>query len=191
MFDGKVIAGTRAKKEMSKSYNAFSSINFPYHAVIRDRRLIRYIPEMPYKERVHFYYNMKDSVCVLKLIPGLKPDILYYLFENYDSIVVESFGVGGMPKSLTDVFRAEMKKWEQEGKHVVVTTQVVNEGSDMMVYAVGKTIKKEFNLMEAYDMTTEAVITKLMWLMGMEGLSKKEFRELFYQQINYDILFAE
>ena len=46
-------------------------------------------------------------------------------------------------------------------------------------------------LMEAYDMTTEAVITKLMWLMGMEGLSKKEFRELFYQQINYDILFAE
>lgn len=191
VFDGKVIAGTRAKKEMSKSYNAFSSINFPYHAVIRDGRLIRYIPETPYKERVLFYYNMKDSVCVLKLIPGLKPDILYYLFENYDSIVVESFGVGGMPKSLTDVFRAEMKKWEEEGKHVVVTTQVVNEGSDMMVYAVGKTIKKEFNLMEAYDMTTEAVITKLMWLMGMEGLTKKEFRELFYQQINYDILFAE
>lgn len=191
VFDGKVIAGTRAKKEMSKSYNAFSSINFPYHAVIRDRRLIRYIPEMPYKERVEFYYDMKDSVYVLKLIPGLKPDILYYLFENYDCIVIESFGVGGMPKSLTDVFRAEMKKWEQEGKHVVVTTQVVNEGSDMMVYAVGKTIKTEFNLMEAYDMTTEAVITKLMWLMGLDGLSKEEFRKLFYQQINYDILFAE
>ena len=146
---------------------------------------------MPYKDRVQFYYNMKDSVYVLKLIPGLKPDILYYLFENYDCIVIESFGVGGMPKSLTDVFCAEMKKWEQEGKHVVVTTQVVNEGSDMMVYAVGKTIKTEFNLMEAYDMTTEAVITKLMWLMGLEGLSKGEFREMFYQQINYDILFAE
>ena len=85
----------------------------------------------------------------------------------------------------------EKNKRGKEGKHVVVTTQVVNEGSDMMVYAVGKTIKKEFNLMEAYDMTTEAVITKLMWLMGMEGLSKKEFRKLFYQQINYDILFAE
>ena len=87
VFGGAVIAGTRAKKERSKSYNAFSSINFPYHAVIRDRRLIRYIPEMPYKDRVQFYYNMKDSVYVLKLIPGLKPDILYYLFSFSQPVI--------------------------------------------------------------------------------------------------------
>ena len=38
VFDGKVIAGTRAKKERTKSYNAFSSINFPYPAVIQDQK---------------------------------------------------------------------------------------------------------------------------------------------------------
>ena len=37
VFDGKVIIGTRAKKERAKSYNAFSSINFPYPAVIQER----------------------------------------------------------------------------------------------------------------------------------------------------------
>ena len=55
------------------------------------------------------------------------------------------------PGSRNDLAVKHDIQWEQEGKHVVVTTQVVNEGSDMMVYAVGKTIKKEFNLMEAYD----------------------------------------
>lgn len=191
VFDGKVIAGTRAKKERAKSYDAFSSINYPYLAVIRDGKLIRYIPEIPFRDRVRFYYNVKNSVYVLKLIPGIEPDILRYLFNKYDSIVVESFGVGGIPASLVDVFREEMRKWEDNQKHVIVTTQVVNEGSDMMIYEVGKTIKKEFNLMEAYDMTTEAVITKLMWLMGLDTISEEEFRELFYKQINYDILFGK
>lgn len=42
---------------------------------------------------------MKNSVYVLKLIPGMQPDILPYLFERYDCLVVESFGVGGIPES--------------------------------------------------------------------------------------------
>ena len=47
VFDGKVIAGTRAKKVRTKSYNAFSSIDFPYLAVIQDRRILRYLPMLP------------------------------------------------------------------------------------------------------------------------------------------------
>ena len=43
IFDGKVIAGTRAKKVRSKSYNAFSSIDYPYLAVIQDLNIMRYI----------------------------------------------------------------------------------------------------------------------------------------------------
>jgi len=40
VFDGKVIAGTRGKKERTKSYNAFSSINFPYIATIQDDHIL-------------------------------------------------------------------------------------------------------------------------------------------------------
>ncbi len=70
VFDGKVIVGTRAKKERAKSYNAFSSIKFPYPAVIQDQRVIRYIPSIPHEKDVMFYYDMKESIYVLKLIPG-------------------------------------------------------------------------------------------------------------------------
>ena len=191
VFDGKVIAGTRAKKVRSKSYNAFCSINFPYQAVIQDGMLVRYITEMPYSGPVRFYYEMKNSVYVLKLIPGMQPDILPYLFERYDCLVVESFGVGGIPESLLDEFYTQMNKWKDKGKILVMTTQVANEGSNMTVYEVGKKVKLDFKILEAYDMTLEATITKMMWLMGMGDQTFQEMKRDFYRLVNHDILFTK
>ncbi|MEG2667543.1 MAG: asparaginase [Lachnospiraceae bacterium] len=191
VFDGKVIVGTRAKKERAKSYNAFSSINFPYPAVIQDGKVIRYIPYVPYKSRVRFYHKMCDSVYVLKLIPGMKPDILTYIFEHYDCVVIESFGVGGIPERIVETFYHAMAEWEEKGKLVVMTTQVANEGSNMTIYEVGKKVKKDFHLIEAYDMTLESTITKLMWLMAMPKMSHEEMTKEFYTMINHDILFTK
>ena len=72
---------------------------------------------------------------------------------------------------------------------MVMTTQVANEGSNMTVYEVGKKVKQDFNLLEAYDMTLEATITKLMWLMGLPKMKYKEFKNRFYTMVNHDILF--
>lgn len=191
VFDGKVIVGTRAKKERAKSYNAFSSINFPYPAVVQDGELVRYIPEVPLEGPVQFYHEMNDSVCVLKLIPGMKPEILHYLFAHYDCLVIESFGVGGIPESLVQTFYEEMDRWKGQGKYVVITTQVANEGSNMTVYEVGRKVKHDFNLIEAYDMTLEATITKLMWLLAMPHTNYEEIREKFYHAVNHDILFSQ
>ncbi|QFJ54865.1 asparaginase [Pseudobutyrivibrio xylanivorans] len=190
VFDGKVICGTRAKKERAKSYNAFSSINFPYLAVIQDGVIVRYIPEVPVRGIPSFYYEMSDKVTLLKLYPGMKPDILSYLFENYDIIVIESFGVGGMPETLMDTFYEEMEKWKDTDKLAVMTTQVANEGSNMTVYEVGRQVKQDFHMIESYDMTLEATMTKLMWLRGM-NYSNKRLRETFYTEINRDILFKK
>lgn len=191
VFDGKVIAGTRAKKERAKSYDAFSSINFPYLAVIQEGMIVRYIREPQCEEPVSFSYDMKDSVYVLKLIPGMHADILPYLFGHYDCLVIESFGVGGIPNTLVQEFYTEMKKWEGKGKYVVMTTQVANEGSNMTVYEVGKRVKQDFKLFEAYDMTLEAVITKMMWLMGRGTADYEEMKREFYTEVNHDILFTK
>jgi L-asparaginase len=191
VFDGKVIVGTRAKKERAKSYDAFSSINFPYPAVIQDGMLVRYIPDSPSTGSVRFFYNMKNTVYVLKLIPGMCPNILTHLFKYYDCLVIESFGVGGIPDSLVEEFYTEMRKWEGKGKFVVMTTQVANEGSNMTVYEVGKRVKRDFDLLEAYDMTLEAVITKMMWLMGLGNVTYEEMKNGFYTAVNHDILFIE
>jgi len=191
VFDGKVIVGTRARKERAKSFNAFSSLNYPCPAVIQDGMIIRYIQEIPIQGDVHFYYEMRESICTLKFIPGMKPDILSYLFEHYDCIVLESFGVGGIPQKLVEAFYEQMQKWSAKGKFVVMTTQVANEGSNMAVYEVGKKVKQDFNMIEAYDMTFEATITKLMWLLGMNHSNYDWIRNKFYTRINHDVLFAK
>ncbi len=71
VFGGKVIAGTRAKKEFSKSYNAFSSINYPDIASIHDDRIIFYIDDKDHSTKpLKFYHNMNERIFLLKLIPG-------------------------------------------------------------------------------------------------------------------------
>ena len=80
VFDGKVIAGTRAKKVRSKSYNAFSSIDYPSLAVIQDMNIMRYIPMLPYEEEVRFYEKLDENVFLMKLIPGIRPKVLKSIF---------------------------------------------------------------------------------------------------------------
>nr|WP_314610263.1 asparaginase [uncultured Lachnoanaerobaculum sp.] len=189
VFDGNVIAGTRAKKMMARSFNAFHSVNFPILARIQEKNIIRYIPYIPMRERVRFFLDLNDSVCVLKVIPGMREGMLEYLFENYDCIVIESFGVGGIPDNVLEKFYAEMEKWQKMGKFIVMATQVVNEGSNMEIYQVGQKVKKDFNLIEAYDMTLEATVTKMMVLLK-RYTSYSDLRRAFYTEINYDILCA-
>ena len=190
VFDGKVIAGTRGKKERTKSYNAFSSINFPYIATIQDSNIIFYLDDKDQvSEDVTFYHKLDSKVTLLKLIPSMNGGILDYLFKHYDAVIIESFGVGGIPSYEDDSFHRAIERWINAGKFVIMTTQVTNEGSNMSVYEIGKTIKKEFGLLEAYDMTLEATVTKLMWILGQTH-SPDTVREMLYSTINRDILYT-
>ena len=190
VFDGNVISGTRAKKMQARSFNAFQSVNFPVLARVQDGRIIRYLPYIPEREPVRFYTEISDSVCVFKLIPGTRPELLSYLFANYDCVVMESFGVGGIPDALLDTVYQAMQKWKEAGKFLVMATQVMNEGSNMEIYRVGQKVKKDFQLIEAYDMTLEAVVTKLMVLLKRYGSSYEELQRAFYSEVNHDILCA-
>lgn len=189
VFDGKVIAGTRAKKVRSKSYNAFSSIDYPCLAMIQDGNIMRYIPMIPYEEEVQFYEELDENVYLMKLIPGIKPRILESIFKNYDCIIVESFGVGGIPSSIAKDFYRLCQQYPD--RLVVMATQVAHEGSDMTVYEVGYDMKKYCRFLESYDMTLEAVIAKTMWLLGNFDGSKTDLEELFYRNINYDVIFGK
>ncbi len=188
VFGGNVIAGTRAKKEHSKRYDAFSSINYPNVAVIRDGKVIFYIDD---KDRiaapVSFYHEMNDKVLLLKLMPGMDGTALKHLFPYYDGGVIEAFGVGGLPEYGEVSFFTEIRRWTSAGRLVMMATQVTHEGSDMEVYQVGRAIKEAFRLMEAYDMTLEATVAKVMWVLG-QTRDPGEFRSLFYRTVNRDLL---
>lgn len=189
VFDGKVIAGTRAKKVRSKSYNAFSSIDYPCLAMIQDMNIMRYIPMLPYEEEVQFYEELDESIFLIKLIPGIRPKVLRSIFENYDCIIVESFGVGGMPQSIAGEFFELCQQYPD--KLVVMATQVAHEGSDMTVYEVGHDMKKYCSFLESYDMTLESVIAKVMWMLGNFDVTKDNAEDIFYRSVNYDVIFGK
>ena len=187
VFDGRVICGTRAKKTRSKSFNAFSSINFPYLAVVSGEKVIDYGIGRVACARPIFYDKLNPSVGLFKLIPGVKEELLDYYFLLHDVVVIESFGVGGIPEGDRFGFYDVIAKWRERGKVTVVCTQVMSEGSDMSVYRVGVRGKEEYGLMESYDMTPEAVVTKLMWASAV-AKNRSELEKLFYKTINNDIL---
>ena len=184
-----VIAGTRAKKIRSKRYNAFSIINYPDIASIHDRRIIFYIDDKEQTVRpLKFGHGMNSRIFLLKLVPGMNGSILDALIDDYDGVIIESFGVGGLPNYGDDSFYNAIERWMKAGKFLVMATQVTHEGSDMSVYQVGKELKEHFTIFESYDMTLEATVTKMMWALA-QTKEQEVFEKLFYQTINHDILF--
>ena len=151
VFDGKVIAGTRGKKERSKSYNAFSSINFPYLAVIQDEHILYYIDDKwQDRESVRFYHEMDSQVSLLKLIPSMDSSLLDYMAEHYDAVVIESFGVGGLPSYESGDFYSSIEKWISMGKVVVMGRKTLES------FPNGMPLPKRTNIVLTHDKDYDA-----------------------------------
>lgn len=187
VFNGKVILGTRARKTHSKSFRAFSSINYPELAYIQDGHVLPFI-QPPCQDRPVFYDKLGERVALLKMIPGTDSALLAWLLDHNDALIIESFGVGGMPSYRGSEFYDLLADAIARGKTVVMTTQVENEGSNLSVYSVGSRLKSELGVLEAYDMTTEAVVAKLMWILGRTK-DPKQIRCLFYSPVADDLLY--
>ena len=186
VFDGRVITGTRARKVRTKSRNAFESVDYPNLALVREGKILRYIPEKKPSAPV-FYDRIEGNVAAMKLTPGLGANALKALRGSLEGLVVESFGVGGVPSADGGELLKEIGLWKREGKTVAVTTQVPYEGSDMAVYEVGRRALNEGGVLEAYTMTPETAVVKLMWILG-QTRDADEIRRLFYQPVAHDLL---
>ena len=187
VFDGRVILGTRARKTRTKSMNAFSSIDYPDVALIRDGRILHYIRQPRPQTPPAFYGRLDASVFVLRLIPGMNPEVLRLLASRFDALVIESFGVGGLPCYEQADFLSAAAAWSSAGKPIVITTQVPHEGSDLAVYQVGARAAAQPGILQAYTMTVEAVVTKLMWILP-QTRDLTEIKRLFYTPIACDLL---
>lgn len=185
VFDGKVILGTRAKKTRTRSDNAFSSIDYPDVAVMRDGKPFYYINEQKPAGAPVFFRSLEERVFVLKMIPGLSPDILGYLAQNCEGLVIESFGSGGLPNYENDEFFCRLKEFLARGKTVVCTTQVEREGSALDKYEVGRKLLACGSVLEARSMTLEATVAKLMWALG--AAKGEEVKRLFETPVAHDI----
>ena len=188
VFNGRVILGTRARKTRSKSYAAFSSINYPFIATLQDGVLMQYIkPES--LEKPEFFTELDTNVGLIKMIPGMDLELLSFMTERKDAVIIEAFGVGGLPSYGDDRFLEAVISAISRGKVIIMTTQVQNEGSDLAVYNVGHRLKGWRNVLEAYDMTTESALAKIMCILG-QTRDPDGIRRAFYEPVAHDILSA-
>lgn len=186
VFDNQVILGTRARKVRSRSFNAFSSINYPETAVFRDQALIPFLSKPISCYPVRFDTRLDTKIFVLRLLPGMNGDIFEYLIPNYHGLIIEGFGMGGLP-TLDNSLLSGLERWSKAGGITVFSTQVQNEGSDLSIYEVGRLAKNLPGVLEARDMTPEAVVTKLMWVLG-QAENPAEVRRLFNAPVQFDII---
>ena len=197
VFGGSVIVGTRAHKQRTMSFNAFTSVNYPLPAIIRNDRIVREgregmtIPgamdggSAQQAGRPRVYERLDEHVVVVRLTPGLGPGILDALGPDYDAVILETFGIGGIPECKGAHFEQAIFDWIDCGKTIVLTTQVSEEGLDLGVYEVGSAYANEPAILRGDDMTTEALVAKTMWALG-QTREPAEVAKLFYRPVNHD-----
>lgn len=187
VFGGEAIAGTRARKQRTMSANAFVSVNFPSLALIRNSRIVRAGAAPASPSGPHFFNTLNERVIVLKLTPEMNPSIFELLKPDYDAVILETFGIGGIPEYEDASYERAIFDWVESGRTVVLTTQVPEEGLDLGVYEVGRAYVDRPGILKGDDMTTEALVAKTMWALG-QTRDAQELRELFYRPINHDRL---
>lgn len=185
-FDRQVFLGCRAVKVRTTAFNAFESVNLPAVAQIDSHGLTvrhEYIPVQQGECRLE--NSVSSSVVLLKLIPGVDPR-LFSAFADVGcrGLVIEAFGSGGINFMRRDVV-AEIQKLVARGVVVVICSQCLYEATDMTIYEVGRRALDN-GAVPAGDMTTEAAVTKLMWLLE-QGLDRDDIVRLFLSNMHGEI----
>lgn len=183
-FDRKVMRGCRAVKVRASGFSAFESINAGYIARVTDRGLTMEKTLPKPSAPAELSLEISKNVFLLKLTPGLSPEIFDALAGmGYRGVVIEAFGLGGinvLNRGLQGIRRAV-----ESGISVVVTTQCLYDSANLQVYQVGNRLL-DMGVIQGFDMTSEAAMTKLMWALG-QGMTPEEIRKVFEKSIAGEI----
>lgn len=187
VFHGEVLLGTRARKVRSRSYQAFQTIDFANRAVVRGDRVLNILKQDTELAPVQYYNQLDDRVGLLQLTPGLPASIISSYTEAVEVLIIEGFGIGGIPQLPQLNYAQAIKEAVNKGKYIILTTQVPMEGSDYEVYAVGQSILGEKHLIETANITSEALVMKSMWALA-HSENFDEFKAMIQTTIDYDYL---
>jgi L-asparaginase len=166
-FEDRLFRANRTTKRNAEHFSAFNSYNYPALAkagvhITYQPHLIHYSdPNLPLTLHTEF----DTHVAVLKLFPGIQPEVVRSLLRTpgLRGVALETFGAGNAPSA--EWLYDELKAAVDRGILIVNKTQCNTGSVEMGLYAVSLNLMRA-GVLSGYDITTEALLTKMMLLLG-------------------------
>jgi L-asparaginase len=176
-FQDQLLRGNRTTKFNAENFNAFASTNFPalaevgVHIKYNKERILK-----PNFKRLKLHTNMDRHVGILKLFPGISEEFVCHALRTpgLKAIVMETFGSGNA--TTAPWFLDALKEAIDRGVIILNITQCKGGSVEMGRYETSLDMAR-IGVVSGYDLTTEAAVAKLMYLIG-EGLSREKVIEI-------------
>jgi L-asparaginase len=186
-FQNKLFRGNRTTKHNVEYFNAFRSDNYPelaetginikynHHAILR--------PQNEKKLIVHSAMN--NNVAIIKIFPGITKKVLNAILtiDGLKGVVMETYGAGNAPTA--SWFISEIESAIRKGTLILNVSQCASGSVDMTQYKTGKRLL-EAGVLSGSDITSEAAVTKMMFLFAQYS-DVEQIRSLLNIQIRGEI----
>ncbi len=184
-FEYKLYRGNRVFKNSSQDFNAFQSLNYPLLAESGVR--LQYNKYALYPKQNGMFYahsKMDNCVIVIRLFPGISEIIFKAMMTTpAKGIILHSFGAGNTPKE--SWFLKLVEEAITRGVFIANITQCRGGGVTAELYDAGIRLKK-LGVLSGGDMTIEAGLTKMMFLLSSK-LSQKAFKNLYIKSLKGEL----